>query len=380
MFTALTLAVTAMPMEVYAYTYTCNVTNPSQECNEYEQNLAHYHRVNVTSGTVTAGTFYMHVDIRNATISAGIFQGGVRLGGGTTVTGGDFSGTVVTISGSADITGGKFGNVTVNNDATHLSMNNKITISGSLDVTIRDDSVMNFEDCTFEGPVTINCNNRKGSVTFTNCTAKESVTIKNSVAESSIKMFGGTLQYEPMVTGTGKVSMEGTDIIYKNVTASDSGAGHDNTYDNDAHTCDYEWVTVREAGPGVDGEECYRCKECGRVEAVQTIPATAYLTRELYDQIGVVGENGTVTYEFEDFHTISDRLLTTLQERKDVTLVITFTYQNRQYQTTFPAGSDYTELFEDEEMFYGLLGISGRCGIVTVEVPTGEAPAAAPAA
>lgn len=135
-----------------------------------------------------------------------------------------------------------------------------------------------------------------------------------------------------------------------------------------AHTCQYEWVTVREAGAGVDGEQRLMCKLCGSVESVLTIPAASAQTTKLYDSIALAGESETVTYDMEGLHTISDKLLTTLHNRSDVTLVLTFTYQGKRYETTFPAGADYTELLEDESTFYGLLGVNGRCGIVTEEV------------
>lgn len=86
-----------------------------------------------------------------------------------------------------------------------------------------------------------------------------------------------------------------------------------------------------------------------------------------------VDEQGAeVTCDFEELHTISDKLFTTLQNRKDLSLRITFTYKGRNYETTFPAGADYTELLEDEASFYGLLGLSGRCGIVTRDVTPEE--------
>lgn len=420
MFTALTLAVTAVPMEAYALP-TCGKTyNFAGNCGDYTTNHVHNHKVvKNTNGdsfvTVKDGIFSMTVDLTRAQIEGGRFDSGVRLGGGTTVTGGDFSGASVTVSGSTNIniTGGEFKALEVERSAAASTIDG-ITIKGSLNVDIRYDMNVVFNNCTFNGTVTITgCNAPgNGKVTFKDCKANGSVVMidrsvgagsvmfENSEINASVKNHGTTTTMNGCILlnepeGSCPITMNNTDIINKKPVASvpddsisDASVPNDSVSDTSGsdqnhtavHICEYEWVTVREAGPGVDGEECYRCRECGRVEAVQTIPATAYLTKELYDQIVVVGENGTVTYEFEDFHTISDRLLTTLQERKDVTLVITFTYQNRQYQTTFPAGSDYTELFEDEEMFYGLLGISGRCGIVTVEVPTEEAPAATPAA
>lgn len=133
------------------------------------------------------------------------------------------------------------------------------------------------------------------------------------------------------------------------------------------HVCQYEWVTVREAGVAADGEKQLTCKLCGSVEAVEVISASDYRYAQLYDAVSLAGENETVTYDLENFFTISDKLLTALQSRRDVALVLTFTYQGRQYEALFPAGADYTELLEDQDSFYGLLGLRGRCGISVEE-------------
>lgn len=139
------------------------------------------------------------------------------------------------------------------------------------------------------------------------------------------------------------------------------------------HVCQYEWVTVREAGVAADGEKRLTCKLCGSVEAVEVISASDYRYAQLYDAVSLAGENETVTYDLENFFTISDKLLTALQNRRDVALVLTFTYQGRQYEALFPAGADYTELLEDQDSFYGLLGLRGRCGISVEERAAADA-------
>ena len=131
------------------------------------------------------------------------------------------------------------------------------------------------------------------------------------------------------------------------------------------HVCQYEWETVREAGAGQDGLEQYLCKLCGSVQSTLTIPASQYQVQELYTKVTGAAEGETVTYDMGQIHTVCDKLFTKLQERSDVTLILTYQYKGTDYQTTFPAGADYTELLVDEEQFYGMLGLNGRCGIVT---------------
>lgn len=134
------------------------------------------------------------------------------------------------------------------------------------------------------------------------------------------------------------------------------------------HVCQYEWEVVREVGADQDGLEQYLCKLCGSVQSTLTIPASHYQVQELYTKVTGAAEGKTVTYDLGSVHTICDKLFIKLQERKDITLVITYKYKGENYRTTFPAGADYTELMQDEDQFYGMLGLNGRCEITTIDV------------
>jgi hypothetical protein len=131
------------------------------------------------------------------------------------------------------------------------------------------------------------------------------------------------------------------------------------------HVCQYEWEVVREVGADQDGLEQYLCKLCGNVQSTLTIPASQHQVQELYTKVTGAAEGETVTYDTGLVHTVCDKLFTKLQQRKDVTLIITYQYKGENYRTTFPAGADYTELMQDADQFYGMLGLNGRCGIVT---------------
>ena len=131
------------------------------------------------------------------------------------------------------------------------------------------------------------------------------------------------------------------------------------------HVCQYEWEVVREVGANQDGLEQYLCKLCGNVQSTLTIPASQYQVQELYTKVTGAAEGETVTYDTGLIHTVCDKLFTKLQQRKDITLVITYQYKGENYRSTFPAGADYIELMQDTDQFYGMLGLNGRCGIVT---------------
>lgn len=128
------------------------------------------------------------------------------------------------------------------------------------------------------------------------------------------------------------------------------------------HVCSFSWVVIKDVSLWEDGIEEYRCA-CGNVKERVMIPASEYYIKQLYGKIRFAQENGTVQFEAGSFHTISDYLLTILQKRQDVTLILKFEYRGTAYEAQFTPGTDYTELLQDKEQFYGLLGMNGKFGI-----------------
>ena len=134
----------------------------------------------------------------------------------------------------------------------------------------------------------------------------------------------------------------------------------------EVHLCNMEWVTTKEPSVGEDGEECYRCSSCGRTEQKMPIPGAVAYVKDLYGFIKDAAENGLVTYDAKTNTAISDYILQKMAERRDVTTVISFEYKGEKYRITFSPEADYDALLNDEEQFYGYLGLSGYKG-VTVE-------------
>lgn len=127
-----------------------------------------------------------------------------------------------------------------------------------------------------------------------------------------------------------------------------------------SHECSFQWVTTVEPQPGIDGLEEYQCMSCGMVKESQPIPASMATVKNLYGFIKDAPENGNVTIDFGKLHTISDYLLNKMSERSDVTVTISFEYQSAQYEITFPSGTDYSAVLEDEDTMYGYFGIAAR--------------------
>ena len=134
----------------------------------------------------------------------------------------------------------------------------------------------------------------------------------------------------------------------------------------EVHLCNMEWVTTKEPSVGEDGEECYRCSSCGRTEQKMPIPGAVAHVKDFCGFIKDAAQNGLVTYDAKTNTAISDYILQKMAERRDVTTVISFEYKGEKYQITFSPEADYDALLNDEEQFYGYLGLSGYKGI-TVE-------------
>ena len=169
------------------------------------------------------------------------------------------------------------------------------------------------------------------------------------------------------------VSPGGTQVVtlvfnmYGSFTPSQPTAAH-STESSAApsHECSFQWVTTVEPQPGIDGLEEYQCMSCGMVKESQPIPASMATVKNLYGFIKDAPENGNVTIDFGKLHTISDYLLNKMSERSDVTVTISFEYQSAQYEITFPSGTDYSAVLEDEDTMYGYFGVAARLGL-TVE-------------
>ena len=191
-----------------------------------------------------------------------------------------------------------------------------------------------------------------------------SITVPNDSQYDYAKL----VEYKPPAVSQGPIQVvEFVFNIYYPFTPSQPTAAH-STESSAApsHECSFQWVTTVEPQPGIDGLEEYKCMSCGMVKESQPIPASMATVKNLYGFIKDAPENGNVTIDFGKLHTISDYLLNKMSERSDVTVTISFEYQSAQYEITFPSGTDYSAVLEDEDTMYGYFGVAARLGL-TVE-------------
>mgnify|MGYP007028186386 CR=1 FL=1 len=134
----------------------------------------------------------------------------------------------------------------------------------------------------------------------------------------------------------------------------------------EVHEHFYSWVTVQEASTEQDGVEEYRCG-CGAVAGRNVIPASSVVVNGLSDVIKNAPQNGVLQFDSGRMYTLSDYMIKKLSERSDVTTIITFKYEGKDYKMTIPAGVDYSALFADETNFYGYFYFAEAVGAVIEE-------------
>ena len=154
--------------------------------------------------------------------------------------------------------------------------------------------------------------------------------------------------------------------VYINQIAEQPDENVESSSKVSSHTHSFSWVTVTEPSVGVDGLEEYRCS-CGLVEQSQVIPGSQFYVKNMFENIKDAPANGTVEYDAGSWHTISDYVLKKMAERPDVAVTVRFTYKGKNYQITFPEGTDYTAVLNDEDMMYGYFGVAAKLGLTVTE-------------
>lgn len=155
--------------------------------------------------------------------------------------------------------------------------------------------------------------------------------------------------------------------VYINQIAEQPAENEESSSNVSSHTHSFSWVTVTEPSVGVDGLEEYRCS-CGLVEQSQVIPGSQFYVKNMFGNIKDAPASGTVEYDAGSWHTISDYVLKKMAERPDVAVTVRFTYKGKNYQITFPAGTDYTAVLNDEDIMYGYFGVAEKLGLTVTEL------------
>lgn len=131
------------------------------------------------------------------------------------------------------------------------------------------------------------------------------------------------------------------------------------------HKCSYSWKTLSKGSAYSDLYEIQSCDICGEIRMRNYMRSEDFVKENLKKQIKEARKDWVVVSDLGFYHTLHDDVFVWLTERYDVTLVVTYEYEGTYYQTTFPAGADYTEFLQDDVKFYGMPGLNGKCGIIS---------------
>ncbi len=119
-----------------------------------------------------------------------------------------------------------------------------------------------------------------------------------------------------------------------------------------AHIHNYSWKSVTTGTVYQDGISVLQC-DCGAVMEQSTVATYHTFAYKIYDVVDQATEGENITFDAGWNWTFTDRFIEKLNERKDVSLEITFEYKWKKYRMIIPAGADYTEFLTDEDFFYG---------------------------
>ncbi|MBP3604944.1 MAG: hypothetical protein J6J79_12440 [Lachnospiraceae bacterium] len=131
----------------------------------------------------------------------------------------------------------------------------------------------------------------------------------------------------------------------------------------DKHEHNWEWIQIQAATDAQDGVEVMCCTECGQQGETRKIANSAYgmFCNATADKISKAAENATVEMETEIWSALPKSVMDAIKERRDLTVNLTLTYQNKEYPLSIPAGYDMSVL--EEADWYGVLYLNQFFGV-----------------
>ena len=153
---------------------------------------------------------------------------------------------------------------------------------------------------------------------------------------------------------------------YADQTPSPSPSGDNSTADSGSaipetvpagkpHICNFEWIVTLEPTKYTDGIVSYMCEECEAVKATQPISGNQVEVKEFKTLIKDAEQGETVEFNFGVLNCFNKEMLQLVDQRKDLTIKITFTdlVTGKTYTFVIPAREDGTTILEDGVNFYG---------------------------
>lgn len=133
------------------------------------------------------------------------------------------------------------------------------------------------------------------------------------------------------------------------------------------HPCDhrYEWDIIDKGTALTDGVMRYQCIYCGDVKYEVPIAAYYIFNKETQEAILEADWNATVVAETPIFISFHEMVQEALTQRSDVTLVVDYHYDGKDYEMTIPAGSgEQLDALFGESRYAGFLYLGGAFATV----------------
>ncbi|MGN0289325.1 MAG: hypothetical protein ACI4DQ_06865 [Lachnospiraceae bacterium] len=99
------------------------------------------------------------------------------------------------------------------------------------------------------------------------------------------------------------------------------------------------------------------------------VPEGVLFVENFNRRIRGAGQNGVVDYDSGLWNCLSDENIRCMADNPQVTINVTFVYQNVTYRFTIPAGTDFSGVLNDEEGIYGYLRL---CELLNLPVTVVE--------
>ena len=120
------------------------------------------------------------------------------------------------------------------------------------------------------------------------------------------------------------------------------------------HVCTYKWIITLEPTLETDGICSYMCEECDGVLRVQPISRYHAILKAMKEEIASAPQGATIELNYDYLESFPKAMVDLIDERRDLTIKITFESQKIEYGFTIPTREEGNKLAEEGVEFYGL--------------------------
>ena len=181
---------------------------------------------------------------------------------------------------------------------------------------------------------TLDATGGEGAIAVSN-----SITLNNKV---SIRIpQGGTIELHNFGEGNAYTVMDGNTVALHAIISdhdenNGSGDGSGNSAGGAGKACnhDYQWTVEREPTITEDGEEVYKCTKCGDISARQPLSAAGFCFLDAEGKVRNAKAGQTLKLNFKQWNSVPKAFFEELAKRRDITVVIRFTYNHKTYEMT----------------------------------------------